>query len=50
MLPLCGYRVERDVPTTTLAKPPHPRWAGYKNEATLMLPLQGSDRVNRVQL
>jgi len=36
---LRGFRVERDVPTTPLAKPPQPLWGGCKHKATFVIPL-----------
>jgi hypothetical protein len=34
-----GFRVERDVPTTPLAKPAQPPWGGCKDKTTFVLPL-----------
>jgi hypothetical protein len=36
--------VERNVPTTALAKPPSPGWRRYEDKTTLILPLHSGDR------
>jgi hypothetical protein len=33
-----GFCVERDVPTTPLAKPAQPLWGGCKDKATFVIP------------